>query len=161
MLIGLGYDIHQLKEGRKLILGGVKIPYPKGLLGHSDGDVVTHSVCDAILGAMGKKDIGEHFPDTDLKYKDIYSLKLLEKVVEIMEKENLEINNLDLTVIAQEPKISPYREEMKKKINSILRIPENRINIKATSPEGLDALGKGEGIACISIVSLIEKRYQK
>ena len=160
MLIGLGYDIHQLKEGRKLILGGIKIPYSKGLLGHSDGDVVTHSVCDAILGAMGEEDIGEHFPDTDPQYKDIYSLKLLEKVTEIMKAKNLKVNNLDLTIIAQEPKISPHREEMKKKINSILQIPENRINIKATSPEGLDALGKGEGIACISIVSLIEKQSQ-
>ncbi len=158
MLIGLGYDIHQLKEGRPLVLGGVKIPYPKGLLGHSDGDVVTHSICDAILGAMGGKDIGEHFPDTDPKYKGIYSLKLLEEVIEIMKKRNLTINNLDVTVIAQEPKISPYKEKIKQKINSLLQVPEDKISIKATSPEGLDALGKGEGIACISIVSLVEKQ---
>jgi 2-C-methyl-D-erythritol 2,4-cyclodiphosphate synthase len=154
MLIGLGYDIHQLKDGRDLVLGGVKIPHPKGLFGHSDGDVVTHSVCDAILGAMGEEDIGEHFPDTEAKYKDILSLKLLEKVIEIMKVKNLRINNLDVTVIAQEPKISPYREKIKQKINSILRIPEDRVNIKATSPEGLGALGHSEGISCISIVSL-------
>lgn len=158
MLIGLGYDIHKLEEGRALVLGGVKIPHSKGLLGHSDGDVVTHSVCDAILGAMGEKDIGEHFPDTDPKYKDIFSLKLLEVVIGIMKAKNLEINNLDVTIIAQEPRISPYREKIKQKINSLLQIPEDRINIKATSPEGLDALGKGEGIACISIVSLTEKQ---
>ena len=157
MLIGLGYDIHKLEEGRNLILGGVKIPHSKGLLGHSDGDVVTHSVCDAILGAMGEEDIGEHFPDTDPEYKDIFSLKLLGVVIEIMKVKNLEINNLDITIIAQEPRISPYREKIKQKINSLLQIPEDRINIKATSPEGLDALGKGEGIACISIVSLVEK----
>lgn len=161
MLIGLGYDIHQLKKGRPLVLGGIKIPHSKGLLGHSDGDVVTHSICDAILGAIGEEDIGEHFPDTDPQYKDIYSLKLLEKVTEIMQVKNLKINNLDITIIAQEPKIFPYREEMKKKINSVLKIPENKVNIKATSPEGLDALGRGEGIACISIVSLIEKQYQE
>ncbi len=156
MLIGLGYDIHQLKEGRKLILGGIQIPYIKGLLGHSDADVVTHSICDAILGAMGEKDIGEHFPDTDQEYKDIFSLKLLEKVLKIMKRKSLAVNNLDVTIVAQEPQISPHREKIKKKINSILKIPENRINIKATSPEGLGALGNGEGIACISIVSLVE-----
>ncbi len=155
MLIGLGYDIHKLQKGRKLILGGIQIPNSKGLLGHSDADVVTHCICDAILGAMGEKDIGEHFPDTDPEYKDIFSLKLLEKVLETMKKKNLAVNNLDVTIIAQEPKVSPYREKIKESINSILQIAEDKINIKATSPERLGALGNGEGIACISIVSLI------
>jgi 2-C-methyl-D-erythritol 2,4-cyclodiphosphate synthase len=154
MLIGLGYDIHKLTEGRKLILGGVEIAHSKGLLGHSDADVVTHSICDAILGAIGEKDIGEHFPDTDPKYKNIISLKLLEEVLEMMKRKNLVINNLDITIIAQEPKVSPYREKIKEKINSIIKIPEDKINVKATSPEGLGALGNGEGIACISIVNL-------
>ncbi len=158
MLIGLGYDIHKLEEGRALVLGGVEIPHSKGLSGHSDADVVTHSVCDAILGAMGEKDIGEHFPDTDAKYKNILSLKLLKKVLEMMKKENLAINNLDITIVAQEPRVSPFRDEIKEKINSIIKIPLDNINIKATSPEGLGALGSGEGIACISIVSLIEKK---
>jgi len=155
MLIGLGYDIHKLKERRKLILGGVQIQHTKGLLGHSDADVVTHSICDAILGALGKKDIGEHFPDTDPKYKNILSLKLLEKVLILMKKRNLAINNLDITIIAQEPKIAPYRDKIKENINSVIKIPPDKINVKATSHEGLGALGNGEGIACISIVSIV------
>ncbi|MBU0534209.1 MAG: 2-C-methyl-D-erythritol 2,4-cyclodiphosphate synthase [Candidatus Omnitrophica bacterium] len=159
MLIGLGYDIHKLQKGRKLILGGIQIPNSKGLLGHSDADVVTHCICDAILGAMGEKDIGEHFPDTDPEYKDIFSLKLLEKVLEIMKKKNLAVNNLDVTIIVQEPKVSPYREQIKESLNSIIKIPGNKINIKATSPEGLGALGNGEGIACISIVSLVDREH--
>jgi 2-C-methyl-D-erythritol 2,4-cyclodiphosphate synthase len=158
MLVGLGYDIHQLKEGIELVLGGVKIPHSKGLFGHSDGDVLTHSICDAILGAMGEEDIGEHFPPDDPKYKNIYSIKLLKEVVEIMQDKELSINNLDITIIAQEPKISPHKKEIKQKIISILQIPENKVSIKATSPEKLDALGSGEGIACVSIVSLIEKK---
>lgn len=158
MLIGLGYDIHKLESGRTLVLGGLEIPHHKGLLGHSDADVVTHSICDAILGAMGEKDIGEYFPDTDAKYKNILSLKLLEKVLKIMREKNLAINNLDVTIIAQEPRISPFRDKIKEKINSIIKVPTDKINIKATSPEGLGALGNGEGIACISIVSLIEKK---
>jgi len=157
MLIGLGYDIHKLVTGRALILGGVEIPHPKGLSGHSDADVATHSICDAILGAMGEKDIGEHFPDTEPKYKNILSLKLLEKVLGLMKEKNLAINNLDITIIAQEPKISPYRDKIKEKINSIIKIPADKINVKATSPEGLGALGNGEGIACISIVNLINR----
>ena len=117
MLIGLGYDIHQLREGRKLVLGGVEIPHTKGLFGHSDGDVVVHSVCDAILGAMGEEDIGKHFPDNDTKYKDIYSVKLLEEVLKIMKAGNLSVNNLDITIVAQEPKVSPYKKQIKQKIN--------------------------------------------
>ena len=157
MLIGLGYDIHKLVKNRPLILGGVDIKHDKGLLGHSDGDVLTHSICDAILGAMGEKDIGEHFPDTAPQYKNILSLKLLGKVLEIVKSKKLAINNLDITIIAQQPKVSPYREKIKKSLNSLLKIPEERLNIKATSPEGLGELGKSKGIACISIVSLVEK----
>lgn len=157
MLVGLGYDIHQLKERRDLILGGIKIPYTKGLFGHSDGDVLVHSVCDAILGAMGEEDIGKHFPDSEPKYRNISSLILLEEVIEMMRKRALTVNNLDITVIAQEPKITPYKKAIKGKIGSTLSLPEERISIKATSPEMLGSLGKGKGIACISIVSLREK----
>lgn len=157
MLVGLGYDIHPLKEGRELILGGIKIPYGKGLLGHSDGDALIHSICDAILGGMGEEDIGIHFPDTEPKYKDISSLLLLKEVVKIMKKRGLVVNNLDVSIIAQEPKISPYKQRIKKKLTSTLKIPEINIAIKTTSPEGLGALGKGEGIACISVVSLVNK----
>lgn len=161
MLIGLGYDIHQLKEGIELVLGGVKIPHSKGLFGHSDGDVLTHSICDAVLGAMGEEDIGKHFPDNEPKYKNIYSIKLLEEVIKIVQDRRLLINNLDVTVVAQQPKISAYKQEIKQKLSSVLQIHEDKISIKATSPEKLGALGSGEGIACISVVSLVEKQYQK
>jgi len=156
MLVGLGYDIHPLQKGRKLVLGGVEIPYDKGLLGHSDGDVLTHALCDAILGAMGRGDLGEHFSPTDPQYKDIYSLILLERVLKLMQKSNLKIKNLDLTLILQEPKISPYKVKIKEKLNSLLNLPTDRLNLKATSPEGLGALGRAEGIASLAVANLEE-----
>jgi len=156
MKIGIGYDIHRLVTGRKLVLGGVEIPFEKGLSGHSDADVLAHSICDAILGALGKGDIGLHFPDTDPKYKDISSLILLGKVSEIMTEANFQINNLDSVIIAQSPRLLPYVEEMKKNVSGVLNSSREVINIKATTNEGLGLIGQGEGIAAYTIVSLTE-----
>ena len=157
MKVGIGYDIHRLVTGRKLVLGGVEIPFEKGLSGHSDADVLTHSICDAILGALGKGDIGLHFPDTDAKYKDISSLILLGKVSEIMTEANFQVNNLDSVIIAQSPRLSPYIEEMKKNVSGVLNSSQEVINIKATTNEGLGLIGQGEGIAAYTIVSLRER----
>jgi len=156
MKVGIGYDIHRLVTGRKLVLGGVEIPFEKGLSGHSDADVLAHSICDAILGALGKGDIGLHFPDTDPKYKDISSLILLGKVSEIMTEANFQVNNLDSIIIAQSPRLSPYIEEMKKNVSKVLNSSREVINIKATTNEGLGLIGQGEGIAAYTIVSLTE-----
>ena len=157
MKVGIGYDIHRLVTGRKLVLGGVEIPFEKGLSGHSDADVLTHSICDAILGALGKGDIGLHFPDTDAKYKDISSLILLGKVSEIMTEANFQVNNLDSVIIAQSPRLSPYVEEMKNNVSRVLNSSREVINIKATTNEGLGLIGQGEGIAAYTIVSLRER----
>ncbi|NIM03295.1 2-C-methyl-D-erythritol 2,4-cyclodiphosphate synthase [bacterium] len=156
MKVGIGYDIHRLVTGRRLVLGGVEIPFEKGLSGHSDADVLTHSICDAILGALGKGDIGLHFPDTDAKYKDISSLVLLGKVSEIMAKANFRINNVDAVIIAQSPHLSPYTQEMGKNVGKVLNSNPEAINIKATTNEGLGLIGQGEGIAAYAIVSLTE-----
>lgn len=154
MRVGLGYDVHKLAENRKLILGGVEIPYEKGLLGHSDADVVLHAIMDALLGAAALGDIGKHFPDTDDRYKGISSIKLLEEVGKLLEENMFIINNIDATVIAQRPKIGPYREEMVKNIARALRIEENLVNIKATTEEGLGFTGSGEGISSQAIASI-------
>ena len=156
MKVGIGYDIHRLVAGRKLVLGGVAIPFEKGLFGHSDGDVLCHSICDSILGALGKGDIGLHFPDSDPQYKNICSLALLEQVSEIMAQAHFQVNNLDSIIIAQRPHLSPYMEEMKKNIGRVLRVNLQAINIKATTNEGLGLIGQGEGIAAYSIISLRE-----
>ncbi len=153
--IGIGYDIHQLKKGMKLILGGVTIPFNKGLLGHSDADVVLHSISDAILGAGGLKDIGFYFPNTDPKWKDISSKIILKKVFEMVSKKGFKVVNVDCVVIAEEPKIGPYRGKMKKSISEIIQT--KNINIKATTNEKLGLIGKGKGIACFSSVLLIKK----
>ncbi|MEE4358979.1 MAG: 2-C-methyl-D-erythritol 2,4-cyclodiphosphate synthase [Desulfococcaceae bacterium] len=154
MRIGLGYDVHQLVKGRKLILGGVSIPFDRGLLGHSDADVLLHAVCDALLGAAGLGDIGFHFPDTDPQYKNIDSMKLLLRSDELIREKNFQVVNLDTTLFAQAPKISPYREAMRKNIAAALRIAENCVNIKATTTEGLGMIGEGEGIAAMCVVLL-------
>ncbi len=154
MRVGLGYDVHKLVENRKLILGGVEIPYEKGLLGHSDADVLLHAIMDALLGAAALGDIGKHFPDTDDRYKGISSIKLLEEVGKLLEEKLFVINNIDATVIAQRPKIGPYREEMVKNIAKALRIEEDLINIKATTEEGLGFTGSGEGISSQAIASI-------
>jgi 2-C-methyl-D-erythritol 2,4-cyclodiphosphate synthase len=153
MRVGIGYDVHKLVEGRRLILGGVKVPFKKGLLGHSDGDVLLHAICDALLGAAGKGDIGEHFPDTDPEYKDISSLVLLEKVKGLINE--YRINNIDSVIIAQEPKLASYLEKMKENIAKVLEI--DKINIKATTTEKLGPMGRGEGIAAYAMVSLEER----
>ena len=153
--IGHGYDVHKLVENRKLILGGVEIPYKYGLLGHSDADVLVHSIMDAILGAMGKGDIGKLFPDTDDKYKDIDSLILLERVINIMGNEKYSIGNIDCTIIAQKPKLSTFVTQMSQNIARVCKTNEENINIKATTEEGLGFTGTGEGIAVHSVCLLV------
>ncbi len=145
--IGHGYDLHRLVEGRPLILCGVTIPFSKGEYGHSDADVATHALIDALLGAAGLDDIGTHFPDTDYEYKNINSLILLNKVVEMLENEKLKIGNIDITIILQAPKILKYKKQMKFNLSHILKIPQNCINIKATTQEGLGSNGLGLSIS--------------
>lgn len=152
--VGIGYDIHRFSDGKKLILGGVEIPFPRGLDGHSDADVVLHALCDALLGAMGKGDIGEHFPNTDMKYKDISSMVLLEKVNEIIVNEGYHVLNVDIIVQAEEPKIKDYKSQMKFHIAYKLAMDESLINIKATTQEGLGAIGEKKGIAAFASVLL-------
>ena len=155
MRVGMGYDVHRLVEGRKLILGGVEIPYEKGLLGHSDADVLIHAIMDALLGAAALGDIGKHFPDPDPQYKGISSVELLKHVAKLLDKNNYVIENIDATVIAQRPKLRPYMEEMTKNIAGALGIEENRLNLKATTEEGLGFTGTGEGMASQAICSLV------
>ena len=155
MRIGTGYDIHRLISGRKLILGGVEIPFEKGLVGHSDADALVHSICDALLGAAGLGDIGLHFPDTDPSFKDISSIKLLDKTYKMISDKGFNLKNLDCTVFAQEPKISPFREKMQQNIARAMNVNPNCINIKATTTEGLGMFGRGEGIGAMC-VTLIE-----
>lgn len=154
MRVGMGYDVHRLVEGRDLILGGVKIPYEKGLLGHSDADVLLHAIMDALLGAAALGDIGKHFPDTDPQYKGITSIKLLEYVGQLIDKELYVIGNIDATIIAQCPKMAPHIEKMRENIAIALHIEKNQINIKATTEEGLGFTGSGEGISSQAIASL-------
>ena len=154
MRIGMGYDVHKLVEGRALIIGGVNIPYEKGLLGHSDADVLTHAIMDSILGAAGLGDIGKHFPDTDAVFKGADSLKLLKKVAELIDKENMLVGNIDATIIAQKPKMAPHIEDMRKNIALALGVDVNQINIKATTEEGLGFTGEGLGISSQSICLL-------
>lgn len=155
MRVGMGYDVHRLVEGRKLILGGVEIPYEKGLLGHSDADVLIHAIMDALLGAAALGDIGKHFPDTDPQYKGISSVELLKHVAKLLDENNYVIENIDATVIAQRPKLRPYMEEMTKNVAGALGIEENRLNLKATTEEGLGFTGTGEGMASQAICSLV------
>ena len=154
--VGIGYDVHRFVEGRKLILGGVEIPFEKGLLGHSDADVLVHAIIDAILGAMGENDIGKLFPDNSPKYKDISSLLLLKEVAKLLEKKNLKIVNIDSTIVSQRPKISPYTNEMKNKIADCLKIDSTQINIKGKTTEGLGFEGREEGISAYAVVLICE-----
>lgn len=155
MRIGQGYDVHKLAEGKDLILGGVKIPYEKGLLGHSDADVLVHAVMDALLGASALGDIGEHFPDTDPKYRGISSLELLKHVGGLLEEQGYVIENIDSTIIAQRPKLLNYRPKMVENIADALKITTEKVNVKATTEEGLGFTGSGEGIASQAIVLLM------
>ncbi|UCD70756.1 MAG: 2-C-methyl-D-erythritol 2,4-cyclodiphosphate synthase [Syntrophobacterales bacterium] len=158
--IGMGLDVHPLVEGRKLILGGVKIPYSKGLLGHSDADVLIHAICDAILGAISEGDLGRHFPDTDAQYRNISSMILLRKVIEKVKAKGFRIVNMDATVAAQGPGLAEYIPRMIDKMGDALGVGTDRINIKATSPEGLGFLGRGEGIMAQSVV-LVEEMEEE
>lgn len=154
MRAGMGYDVHRLTEGRKLILGGVEIPYVKGLLGHSDADVLTHAVMDALLGAAALGDIGKHFPDTDPEYKDVSSLLLLEHVGRLLDDKGYVIENIDATIVAQSPKMRPYIDQMRENIAGALKIETDQVNVKATTEEGLGFTGAGEGIASQAICSV-------
>ena len=154
MRIGTGYDVHKLVSGRDLILGGVVIDYKKGLLGHSDADVLIHAVCDAILGGAGLGDIGLHFPDTDPGFKDIKSTELLSRVNQKIIRKGLTVGNVDSTIFAHAPKLSSFRKIMEKNIAGVLEIDSGLVNVKATTTEGLGFIGKGEGIAAMSVVLL-------
>lgn len=156
MRIGMGYDVHKLVEGRKLILGGVEIPYEKGLLGHSDADVLLHAIMDALLGAAALGDIGKHFPDTDPAYKGISSIRLLEHVADLLEEHQFLIENIDATIIAQKPKMRPYIDRMRENIAAALQVDLDQINVKATTEEGLGFTGNGEGISS-QAVCMLEK----
>lgn len=154
MRVGMGYDVHKLTEDRKLILGGVEIPYDKGLLGHSDADVLLHAIMDALLGAAALGDIGRHFPDTDPEYKGASSMKLLEHVGKLVEDKLYVIGNIDATIIAQRPKMASHIEAMRENVASVLHIDIDQVNIKATTEEGLGFTGSGEGISAQAIASL-------
>ena len=157
MLIGIGYDAHRFKKGRKLVLGGVTIKSPKGLLGHSDADVLVHAIMDALLGAAGMDDIGHLFPDTAPKYKGISSITLLEEVIARLNKKKLAIENIDSVVIAEKPRISPYITRMKKILSKTSGISPKKITVKATTNEGMDFIGRGEGIAALAAALLKRK----
>ncbi|HPW36333.1 MAG TPA: 2-C-methyl-D-erythritol 2,4-cyclodiphosphate synthase [Syntrophorhabdus sp.] len=160
MRVGVGYDAHRLVEGRKLFLGGIEIPFHKGLLGHSDGDVLIHAICDAILGAISEGDIGTHFPDTDSSTKGIESVKILRHVIGLASKKGFAVVNVDAVVAAQEPKIAPVRDAMRKSMAAILGTGEDRISIKGKTTEDLGFVGRGEGIEVYAVV-LLEKSGEK
>jgi 2-C-methyl-D-erythritol 2,4-cyclodiphosphate synthase len=152
MRVGLGYDVHKLVEDRLLILGGIDIPFKKGLLGHSDADVLIHAICDALLGAAGLGDIGMHFPDTDPAYKDISSMKFLAKTFQMLKASGFSILNVDTVIFAEAPKLSSHRSAMQQNIASTLKLEPDQVNIKATTTEGLGMIGSGEGIAAMAVV---------
>ena len=157
--IGNGYDVHRLVEGRKLVLGGIEIPHTKGVLGHSDGDVLIHSIMDGILGALALGDIGQHFPDTDMKYEGIDSMLLLKHVRYLMEERGYEIINLDSIVVAQRPKLKPYIENMRERIAEVLGLEKGQVSVKATTEEKLGFTGEEEGIKsyCVVLLKRVEK----
>ena len=153
--VGFGYDAHRLVEGRALILGGVEIPYSAGLEGHSDADVLTHAVIDAVIGALGMGDMGQHFPDTDPAYKGANSLSLLDITMEWMRRDGFKVNNLDSTIVAEKPKLAPLLPVMREKLAQVLDAPPDQINIKATTTEGMGFCGRKEGIAAYAVISLV------
>ena len=158
MRIGQSVDIHRMVEGRKLILGGVEIEYEKGLLGHSDADVLLHAIGESILGALALGDLGSHFPDTDPAYAGISSMVLLEKIYELMDQQGYRICNVDATVMIEKPKLAPYKQQMRENVASVLHCDPSRISIKATRGEGLGFVGKGEGVQALSVCLLEEKQ---
>ena len=155
--IGFGYDVHRLVEGRPLMLGGVEIPYPFGLEGHSDADVLTHAVIDAIIGALGAGDIGQHFPDTDPKYKGVSSISMLRTVMDLIKDDGYRLNNLDTTITAQAPRLAPHLSNMRGKLAEALESSIGQINIKATTSEGLGFCGRREGMEAFAVVSLVKE----
>ncbi|MGA3207612.1 MAG: 2-C-methyl-D-erythritol 2,4-cyclodiphosphate synthase [Syntrophales bacterium] len=157
MRIGFGYDSHRLVEGSRLILGGVGIPHERGLLGHSDADVLVHAICDAIIGAIGDGDIGRYFPDTDPAYEGISSLKLLHLVYVMAGEKGFLVNNIDSTIILEKPRLMDYMHNMELNISNTLNIPTERVNVKAKTNEGMGFLGRGEGIAAFAVATVIEK----
>lgn len=151
---GIGYDLHRLAEGRRLILGGVEVPFTKGPEGHSDGDALAHAICDALLGAAGLGDIGTHFPDTDPRWKDVSSLKFLERVRDLLAERRLRVTHIDAVVIAERPKLIPHFPAMRAALAESLRVPAAAINLKAKTNEGMDAVGRGDAIAAQAIATL-------
>ncbi|GAB4339732.1 MAG: 2-C-methyl-D-erythritol 2,4-cyclodiphosphate synthase [Calditrichia bacterium] len=158
MRIGIGFDVHEFADDRPLVLGGVKIDYPRGLAGHSDADVLLHAISDALLGALALGDIGQHFPDDDPRYKNANSAKLLKHVYDLVRQEKYELNNLDAVIIAQKPKLQPYLNRMRHQISDIFWCDEKLISIKATTTEHLGFVGREEGIAAVAIVSLVVRQ---
>ena len=153
-LTGIGYDSHRLAAGRRLVIGGVEIPHARGLDGHSDADVLAHAVTDALLGAAGLGDIGEHFPDTDERWRDADSIELLEAAVGMVRSHGLEVLNVDCTVIMQEPKLAPYREAIRARIAAAVGVEPARVNVKASTGEGIGFVGRGEGVAALAVAGL-------
>lgn len=156
MRIGTGYDVHRLVEGRSLILGGVKIPFDKGTLGHSDGDALTHAIADALLGALALGDIGQHFPDTDDAYEGVYSIDLLKRVANLIKAKGYIISNVDSTVVLQRPKVMSFLPEMQKKLSEALNITRDHISVKATTTEGLGMTGQGDAVAAQAVCLLMK-----
>ncbi len=154
MRVGIGYDYHRLVEGRKLVLGGVEIPFGKGLAGHSDGDVLTHALCDALLGAAGLGDIGQHFPDSDPQWKDADSIQFLARVVDLLGEKSLRVAQVDCIVLAQEPKLAPHFAPMRERLAKTLGIEQEQVNVKAKTTEGLEAIGRSEAMAAQAVALL-------
>jgi 2-C-methyl-D-erythritol 2,4-cyclodiphosphate synthase len=152
--IGTGYDVHRLVDGRRLVIGGVDIPYEKGLLGHSDADVLLHAICDSLLGAAGLGDIGKHFPDTDPRFKGISSLKLLGEVSRLLEEKGFRVNNIDATIVAERPKMAPHIPQMTANVAAAVKAGPGAVNVKATTTEGLGFAGKGEGMAAYAVCTI-------
>jgi len=155
--MGFGYDAHRLVEGRPLILGGISIPFAKGLLGHSDADVVTHAVIDAILGALAMGDIGRHFPDTDPAFKGIQSLRMLEQVLRWVQEAGYQVNNVDSTIVAQKPKLAPHLPDIQARLSEILQVSVHQISVKAKTSEGMGFCGREEGMEAFAVVSLVQE----
>jgi len=158
---GIGYDLHGLAEGRKLILGGVEVPFDKGPVGHSDGDALAHAICDALLGAAGLGDIGTHFPDTDPKWKDASSLLFLEHARKLLDGLHFSIEHIDAVVIAERPKLGPYFTNMREALARALGVPADKIHLKAKTNEGVDAIGRGEAIAAYAVATLLHERVAR
>ena len=158
MKVGFGYDSHRLVEGRRLVIGGVEIPFEKGLLGHSDADVLLHAISDALLGAIGEGDLGRHFPDTDPAYKDLSSLLILQKINDLAERKGLVVGNLDSTVVLEKPRLAEFVPLMVARIASVLGVEQGRVNVKAKTNENMGFIGRGEGIAAFAVVTVKEKK---